>query len=581
MKRILEGILALIIAILSCIIFINIILRYGFHTSILSIDELSRLLFVWLTFIGAIVAYMDNSHVQVTFLVEKLSPTNQQRVSLLTHTLILLLCLGLAWGAIEKTSQDWSNLSPILAYPLLNVRRRYPHQPDYRIAGIASLIPAVHKYHQPKPTRSLTMTILIFIVSLLGAIAIGVPIAWALLLCGISLMFWMDIFDVQILAQTLVNGADSFSLLAIPFFVLAGEIMNAGGLSQRIVDLPMKLVGHRPGGLGYVGVLAAMIMASLSGSAVADTAAVAALLVPMMRQANYPVNRAAGLIGSGGIIAAIIPPSIPLIIFGVSSGLSISKLFMAGIAPGIMMGVTLMITWWWQAKRLNLPCQPKASLREVWQSLVSGIWALFLPIIIIGGFRSGLFTPTEAGAVAAFYALFVSVVVYREMTFSTLYHVLINAAKTTSVVMFLVASAAVSAWLITIAELPMMVSELLQPLVDSPRLLFIVIMLAIMVISTVMDLTPTVLILTPVLMPLVKEAGIDPVYFGIMFIINCSISLITPPVGNVLNVVCGVAKLKFDDAVKGVAPYVMVLFMLLALFIFIPELITAPLKWMS
>ena len=174
------------------------------------------------------------------------------------------------------------------------------------------------------------MTILIFIVSLLGAIAIGVPIAWALLLCGISLMFWMDIFDVQILAQTLVNGADSFSLLAIPFFVLAGEIMNAGGLSQRIVDLPMKLVGHRPGGLGYVGVLAAMIMASLSGSAVADTAAVAALLVPMMRQANYPVNRAAGLIGSGGIIAAIIPPSIPLIIFGVSSGLSISKLFMAG-----------------------------------------------------------------------------------------------------------------------------------------------------------------------------------------------------------------------------------------------------------
>ena len=294
------------------------------------------------------------------------------------------------------------------------------------------------------------MTILIFIVSLLGAIAIGVPIAWALLLCGISLMFWMDIFDVQILAQTLVNGADSFSLLAIPFFVLAGEIMNAGGLSQRIVDLPMKLVGHRPGGLGYVGVLAAMIMASLSGS-----------------------------------------------------------------------------------------------------------------------------------AVAAFYALFVSVVVYREMTFSTLYHVLINAAKTTSVVMFLVASAAVSAWLITIAELPMMVSELLQPLVDSPRLLFIVIMLAIMVISTVMDLTPTVLILTPVLMPLVKEAGIDPVYFGIMFIINCSISLITPPVGNVLNVVCGVAKLKFDDAVKGVAPYVMVLFMLLALFIFIPELITAPLKWMS
>lgn len=217
--------------------------------------------------------------------------------------------------------------------------------------------------------------------------------------------------------------------------------MNAGGLSKRIVDLPMKLVGHKPGGLGYVGVIAAMIMASLSGSAVADTAAVAALLVPMMRSANYPINRSVGLIASGGIIAPIIPPSIPFIIFGVSSGLSISKLFMAGIAPGIMMGAALMLTWWWQAGRLNLPSQPKATPREIWQSLVSGIWALFLPVIIIGGFRSGLFTPTEAGAVAAFYALFVAVVIYRELTFSSLYHVLVNAAKTTSVVMFLVAAA--------------------------------------------------------------------------------------------------------------------------------------------
>lgn len=398
------------------------------------------------------------------------------------------------------------------------------------------------------------MAVLIFLGCLLGGIAIGLPIAWALLLCGAALMFWLDMFDVQIMAQTLVNGADSFSLLAIPFFVLAGEIMNAGGLSKRIVDLPMKLVGHKPGGLGYVGVLAAMIMASLSGSAVADTAAVAALLVPMMRSANYPVNRAAGLIASGGIIAPIIPPSIPFIIFGVSSGLSISKLFMAGIAPGIMMGATLMLTWWWQASRLNLPRQQKATMQEIWHSFVSGIWALFLPVIIIGGFRSGLFTPTEAGAVAAFYALFVATVIYREMTFATLWHVLIGAAKTTSVVMFLV---------------------------DSPRLLFIVIMVAILIVGMVMDLTPTVLILTPVLMPLVKEAGIDPIYFGVMFIINCSIGLITPPIGNVLNVISGVAKLKFDDAVRGVFPYVLVLYSLLVVFVFIPDLIILPLKWIN
>ncbi|WHP82115.1 TRAP transporter large permease subunit [Edwardsiella anguillarum] len=424
------------------------------------------------------------------------------------------------------------------------------------------------------------MAILIFLCVLLLGILCGIPIAWSLLLCAVALMAYLDLFDIQIMAQTLVNGADNFSLLAIPFFVLAGELMNAGGLSRRIVDLPMKLVGHRPGGLGYVGVLAAMIMASLSGSAVADTAAVAALLLPMMRAANYPHNRSAGLIACGGIIAPIIPPSIPFIIFGVSSGLSISRLFIAGIAPGIMLGLALMLTWWWQARRLALPCQPRASRREIGQALRTGIWALMLPVIIIGGFRSGLFTPTEAGAVAAFYALFVAGVIYRELSWSSLYAVLVAAAKTTAVVMFLVAAAQVSAWLITVAELPQQVSTLLLPLVDSPRLLFIVIMVAIMVIGMVMDLTPTILILTPVLLPLVKMAGIDPIYFGVMFVINCSIGLVTPPVGNVLNVIAGVAQLKFDDAVRGVSPYFFTLIGMLLLFILVPQLITVPLAWL-
>lgn len=424
------------------------------------------------------------------------------------------------------------------------------------------------------------MAVVIFLVFLSGGILIGVPVAWSLLLCGIALMLHLDLFDPRIMAQALVNGADSFPLLAIPFFVLAGEIMNVGGLSRRIVDLPMKLVGHKPGGLGYVGVLAAMLMASLSGSAVADTAAVAALLLPMMRQAAYPVNRSAGLIACGGIIAPIIPPSIPLIIFGVSSGLSINKLFMAGIAPGVLIGLALMLTWYWQARRLDLPRQPKATLAQIWLSLRSGIWALFLPVIIIGGFRSGLFTPTEAGAVAAFYALFVASCIYRQITLSALYQALIAAAKTTAVVMFLVACAQVCAWLITIAELPLMIATILQPLLDSPRLLFIIIMISIMVVGMVMDLTPTILILTPVLLPLVKQAGIDPIYFGVMFVINSSIGLITPPVGNVLNVIAGVARLKFDDAIRGISPYFLTLIVMLILFIFIPELITTPLNWM-
>lgn len=425
------------------------------------------------------------------------------------------------------------------------------------------------------------MTIFIFLTVLLSSIFLGIPVAFSLIVCAIALMLHLDVFDPQILAQNLVSGADSFSLLAIPFFVLAGEIMNEGGLSKRIIDLPMKLVGHKRGGLGFVAIIAAMIMASLSGSAVADTAAVAAMLIPMMKTTGYPIHRSAGLIGAAGIIAPIIPPSIPFIIFGVTSGVSITKLFMAGIFPGIFMGLCLAVLWAWQAKRLNLMTFSKASKQDLCISFKNSIWALLLPVIIIGGFRLGIFTPTEAGAVAAFYALFISLFVYKELKISQLYKVLVSSAKTTSVVMLLVAAAQVSGWLITIAELPQQITELLEPLLDSPTLLLFVIMAAVFVIGMVMDLTPTVLILTPVLMPLVEEAGIDPVYFGVLFILNTSIGLITPPIGNVLNVITGVSKLPFDQAAKGIFPYMFMLLGLLILFIFFPALILEPFHWLQ
>jgi len=425
------------------------------------------------------------------------------------------------------------------------------------------------------------MTIAVFLGSLLAAMALGIPIAFSLLLCGAALMWHLDMFDAQILAQNVINGADSFPLLAVPFFMLAGELMNEGGLSRRIVNLAMALVGHIKGGLGYVTIVAACLMAALSGSAVADAAALTALLLPMMTAAGHDKAKSAGLIASAGIIAPVIPPSIGFVIFGVAGGVSISKLFLAGIVPGLMLAASLWFTWWWLVRKEKVVSPQRKTAAEVAKAFKESTWALVLPVIVVVGLKFGVFTPTEAAVVAAVYALVVSTLVYRELKWGQLYHVFLAAAKTTAVIMFLVAAAMVSAWLITVANLPGQIVELLQPLLGSPKLLMVAIMVLTMIVGTALDMTPTILLLTPVLMPVVKAAGIDPVYFGVLFIINNAIGLITPPVGTVLNTVAGVGKISMDEVTKGVVPFMIAQFLIMFAMVAFPDLVLVPARWFA
>ena len=424
------------------------------------------------------------------------------------------------------------------------------------------------------------MTVFIFVASLLGAMALGMPLAFSLLVSGVALMLHLDTFDTQIVSQNLINGADYFPLMAVPFFMLAGELMNAGGMSRRIVNSAMVWVGHFRGGLGYVAVFAAIIMASLSGSAVADTAALAAVLMPMMRKAGYRMDRSAGLIAAGGIIAPVIPPSIGFILFGVIGGVSISKLFMAGIFPGLLMGLALIITWWIVARNDDVQVAPRVPMVEKLKVTANAFWSYLLAITIIGGMKMGVFTPTEAAVVAVVYSLFVGLFIYREIKVKDLYGLILNAAKTSSIVMFLVAAALVSAWLITVASIPAQIVALMEPFIDNKMLLMVMLMLIVLVVGTALDFAPTVLILTPVLMPLVRQAGIDPVYFGVLFIINNAIGLLTPPVGTVLNVVCGVGKIPMHDVIKGVWPFLLSQVVVMGLLIAFPQLVMAPLRWM-
>lgn len=424
------------------------------------------------------------------------------------------------------------------------------------------------------------LAFVVFSVGMLVLMGTGMNMGLALVLTGAGMAWVLDFWDAQLLAQNLVAGVDSFPLLAVPFFILAGELMNSGGISRRIIDMAQAWVGHIRGGLGYVAIGAAVLMASMSGSALADTAALATILLPMMRQQGYPMNTSAGLIASGGIIAPIIPPSMPFVIYGVTTNTSISALFVSGIVPGLMMGAGLIFAWRWVLRGMDLPQGEPLPAKDRLRATARAFWAMLMPLIIIGGMKTGVFTPTEAAVVAAFYALAVALFIHREMKLADIYGVLVRAAKTTSIVMFLCAGAQVASYMITLADLPNVLTNWLGPLVENPRLLMAVMMIVLVLIGTALDLTPTILIFAPVMLPIAVKAGIDPVYFGLMFVLNGAIGLITPPVGTVLNVVAGVGRISMHSVIKGVNPFLFTYVLILALLVVFPQIVTAPVVWL-
>ncbi|MDY0092770.1 MAG: TRAP transporter large permease [Candidatus Vecturithrix sp.] len=399
-----------------------------------------------------------------------------------------------------------------------------------------------------------------------------VPVSFSLLISSVLYLITHDIPPVAAIVRMAMGVGDSFPLLAVPFFILAGSIMNSGGITRRLFTFADTVVGHITGGLGHANILASIIFSGMSGTAIADAGGLGAVELQAMREAGYDEDFSLAVTGASSLIGPIIPPSVPAVVFGVIAGVSIGRLFVAGFIPGVIMGLVMSIFVYFQSKHRGYPKNQRATFRKLMQALKESFFALLTPVVIIGGILVGVFTPTEAAIIAVVYSLILGFA-YREITWKDIPRCLKETADNTVSVMLIVACASIFGWILASAQIPQKLSLLFLAYVPNKYLALLLINIFLLIAGTFMETISALTILTPVLMPVVNGLGIDPVHFGIIMILNLMIGLLTPPVGMVLYVLAGVSRVAFEDIAKAVVPYLIVLIITLLIFTYIPQIV--------
>lgn len=417
--------------------------------------------------------------------------------------------------------------------------------------------------------------ILILIVSFAFLLFLGVPISFSIGIAAISTML-LSIKTgpaLTTIAQRMATGLDSFALLAIPFFILSGMLMNRGGIARRLINFAKVLVGMFPGGLAFVNIMANMLFGSISGSAVASSAAIGGFMVPMMKKEGYDLNYSAAVNITASTTGLIIPPSNILIVYSLASGgVSIGALFVAGYLPGIVIGISLMIVAGIIAYKKNYPIAQKIKFKDGILRFLDSLPSLFLIVLVIGGIVAGYFTATEASAIAVLYTFILSVLIYREVKWKEIPKILLDTSSTTAIVMLLIGTSMGMSWIISYENIPQNVSASLIAISNSPIIILLIINFILLIVGTFMDMTPAVLIFTPIFLPVVMKLGIDPIHFGIIMVLNLSIGLCTPPVGSVLFIGCGIAGTSIARVLKPLLPLFLAMLAALLLITFIPEI---------
>ena len=416
------------------------------------------------------------------------------------------------------------------------------------------------------------MEILFLFVSMFILITIGVPIGFAIGGATILTFFMYSDMDMIVVAQYSITGLDSFPMMAIPFFILAGSIMSIGGVARRIVDVASHCIGFITGGLGAVVSLASLFFAAISGSALATVSAIGGFMIPEMTRKGYDVGYSAALTACAGTMGVIIPPSIPLVIYGVVTGTSISNLFIAGIIPGLLIAFGMIVTNYIMSKKMGFQKSERQPFHMTLKSIWEAKWALFAPIIILGGIYSGIFTPTEAAVVAVIYCAFVSMIFYRELTLKGLYQAFIETAVVNGITTFLLGLSTAFAAYLSLEKVPAKLFELLTSITDDKILLLLIINIALLLIGCFIDNIPATIILSPILLPVMVGLGISPIHFGIFLTINLTIGLVTPPYGCNLFVASAVANIKMESMLKYLWPFLLTLIVVLFLTTYIPAI---------
>jgi C4-dicarboxylate transporter, DctM subunit len=403
---------------------------------------------------------------------------------------------------------------------------------------------------------------------------LGVPIAFSIAISGVFYLIFQSTVPVLVLAQRMVVGVDSFTLLAIPLFLLAGAIMAEGGITPRIMRLAATLVGHIPGGMAIVMVVSCMLFGAISGSGVADVAAIGSIMLPAMKTQGYREPFSAALLGCSGSLGTIIPPSIVMVVLGVSMGVSIGKLFLGGIIPGILAGGALMIISYFFSVKEDYPRLPRAKGKEVLHALRGAALPLLTPAIIIGGIVKGIFTATEAGAVAVLYAFFLSVFVYRKVSWRRLFEICLEVGRMSSVVLFIIAAASLFGWILTAEDIPQKVAAALLSVSNNYWIILILFNLLLLILGMFMETIAIIIILVPIFFPIMQQMGVDPIHFGVMICVNLAVGANSPPLGVDLLAACKVAGIAYEDSFQYILPFLGAMVAALILIIAIPELVT-------